>query len=139
MRLTLDTNVVLSALLWRGTPYRLLDAARQSAQLVQMYSSLPLLEELADVLGRPFCLQRMALIGITAQPLLTDYASVVELVEPAAITPTSRDPDDDVVLATALAAGAHIIVSGDRDLLDLTEYEGIRIVTAAQAVTMIVG
>lgn len=139
MRLILDTNVVLSALLWRGTPYRLLDAARQSAQSVQMYSRLPLLEELADVLGRPFCLQRMALIGITTQPLLTDYASVVELVEPAAITPTSRDPDDDVVLATALAAGTNIIVSGDRDLLDLTEYEGIRIVTAAQAVTMIVG
>ncbi len=139
MRLTLDTNVVLSALLWRGTPYRLLDAARQSAPTVQMYSSLPLLEELADVLGRPFCLQRMVLIGITAQPLLTDYASVVELVEPAAITPTARDPDDDIVLATALAAGAHIIVSGDRDLLDLTEYEGMSIVTAAQAVTMIVG
>ncbi len=52
MRLVLDTNVVLSALLWRGTPYRLLDALRQSAPTVQLYSSMPLLEELADVLGR---------------------------------------------------------------------------------------
>lgn len=139
MRLVLDTNVVLSAMLWRGTPYHLLDAVRRSAQLVQMYSSLPLLEELADVLGRTFCLQRMALIGITAQSLLTDYTSVVNLVEPAFITPTSRDSDDDIVLATALAAGAHIIVSGDRDLLDISEHKGIRIVTAADAMRIITG
>lgn len=136
MRLILDTNVVLSALLWRGTPYRLLDAAR-SAQTVQIYSSFPLLEELADVLGRPFCLQRIALIGITVQSLLADYASVVELVEPATITPTSRDPDDDIILATALSAGVHIIVSGDRDVLDLVEYDGMPIVNAAQALKMI--
>lgn len=136
MRLILDTNVVLSALLWRGTPYRLLDTAR-SAQTVQIYSSLPLLEELADVLGRPFCLQRMALIGITVQSLLADYASVVELVEPATITPASRDPDDDIILATALSAGVHIIVSGDRDVLDLVEYDGMPIVNAAQALKMI--
>lgn len=86
-----------------------------------------------------YCLQRMALIGITAQSLLTDYTRVVNLVEPVFVTPTSRDPDDDIVLATALAAGAHIIVSGDRDLLNLSKHEDIRIVTAADAMRIITG
>ena len=81
----------------------------------------------------------MTLVGITAQSLLADHASVVELVEPAAITSISRDPDDNVVLATALSAGAHIIVSGDRDVLDLVEYDGMHIVNAAQALKMILG
>ena len=49
MRIVLDTNVVLSALLWRGTPYRLLEAFRQRSD-VQLVSSATLLEELADVL-----------------------------------------------------------------------------------------
>lgn len=60
MRLVLDTNVVLSALLWRGTPYRLLEAIRQQPRR-QIYSSTTLLEELADVLTRPSATWRLAL------------------------------------------------------------------------------
>lgn len=48
----------------------------------------------------------------------------------------ARDPDDDHVLACALAAQADLIVSGDRDLLDLGEYQGIRIVKLARAVQL---
>jgi hypothetical protein len=50
--------------------------------------------------------------------------------------PTKRivvDPDDDVVIGTALAAKAEWIVSGDGHLLDLKDYQGIRILTAADA------
>jgi putative PIN family toxin of toxin-antitoxin system len=133
----LDTNVVLSALLWRGTPYQLLGALRQSYQTSQLYSSLPLLEELADVLSRAQFARRLAVIGTTAQQLLADYASVVEIVEPESIAPVSSDPDDDMVLATAHAAHAEVIVSGDTDLLDLKEYRGIRIITAADAVRVV--
>ena len=54
---------------------------------------------------------------------------------PAAITPTILDdPDDDHVLACAIAAQADFIVSGDRHLLDLKEYQGILIVTSVEAV-----
>ncbi|CAH1090963.1 putative toxin-antitoxin system toxin component, PIN family [Candidatus Nitrotoga sp. 1052] len=49
----------------------------------------------------------------------------------------SRDPDDDAVLACALAAQADFIVSGDADLLVLKQFQEIRIVTPDQAVKMI--
>jgi predicted nucleic acid-binding protein len=44
----------------------------------------------------------------------------------------SADPDDDALLATALSADAHLIVSGDAHLLNLKHYQGIPIVTAAE-------
>jgi predicted nucleic acid-binding protein len=48
-----------------------------------------------------------------------------------------RDPDDDHVLALALAAKAELIVSGDNDLLSMKSFENIAIVAPAEAVTMI--
>ena len=57
---------------------------------------------------------------------------------PASIAPTILDdPDDDAVLATALAGGADLIVSGDVHLLALSRYQGIRIVDAATFASVI--
>jgi uncharacterized protein len=137
VRLVLDTNIVVSALLWRGTPYRLLEEIRQRAG-VQLFSSTPLLEELADVLGRPTAARRLAAAGRSALDVLTDYTETVDLVSPVTIDPVIiGDPDDDVVLATAIAAQAHFIVSGDRDLLSLSTYQGIEIVNAMHILTLV--
>ena len=133
MRLVLDTNTVLSALLWRGTPYRLLQAIRNQHPSLQLYSSPVLLEELTDVITRPSFSQRLNSIGKTVRQVLADYIEIVELVEPLEIPRIVRDPDDDHVLACALAAKAEIIVSGDKDLLDLREYQGIPILNTADA------
>jgi putative PIN family toxin of toxin-antitoxin system len=132
VRLVLDTNVVISALLWRGTPYRLLEAIRRHEGLT-VYSSPVLLEELTDVITRPALSRRLATIGKTAHELLADYVEATELVEPVDIARIARDPDDDHVLACALAAEASLIVSGDSDLLVLEGYERIPIITPAAA------
>ncbi len=136
MRLVLDTNIVLSGLLWRGTPYQLFTRIKQTRTL-QLVSSPVMLEELADVLTRQQCTKRLATIGQSGAQVLADYLQVVELVEPVSIPPTSRDPDDDAILACALAAHADLIVSGDADLLVLKQFQDIPIVTAAQAIKQI--
>jgi len=62
------------------------------------------------------------------------YAELAQLVNPAPIPPVVlRDPDDDHVLVCALAARVDLVVSGDPDLLELKEYQGIPIVTASRA------
>jgi putative PIN family toxin of toxin-antitoxin system len=132
MRIVLDTNVVFSGLLWTGTPYRLLQRI-QAQPGRQIYSSSVLLDELTDVLTRPAATKRLSLIGKTAREVLADYIEAVELVEPIEIPRISRDPDDDHVLACALAAHAELIVSADQDLLVLREYQAIPILTAANA------
>jgi uncharacterized protein len=64
----------------------------------------------------------------------------VTLVLPAKIEPVIlRDPDDDLVLATALSGEARLIISGDKDLLDLGTWQGINIVTATNALALIEG
>ncbi|OHC70014.1 MAG: putative toxin-antitoxin system toxin component, PIN family [Rhodocyclales bacterium GWA2_65_20] len=137
MRIVLDTNVVLSALLWRGTPYRLLEAIRNRAE-ARLFSSLALLDELAEVLTRPSATKRLSGIGKTARDVLADYVEAVEVVEPEHVPRVvPNDADDDQVIAAAIAANADWIVSGDADLLSMGSYQGIPIITAAQAVQQI--
>ena len=124
----------MSALLWRGKPYLLLQATRQRSD-VQLVSSAALLEELADVLTRPSATKRLALIGKTVHEVLADYVEAIELVEPAEVPRVvPSDADDDHVIAAAVAAGATLIVSGDSDLLSMGSHQGIEIISAAMAV-----
>jgi putative PIN family toxin of toxin-antitoxin system len=131
VRVVADTNTVISGLLWRGNPSRVLETARTGS--IQLFTSLALLAELDEVLQRPKFTQRLSLAAVTSRELVVGYAALASIVQPAAIAPVViDDPDDDAVLACALAARAETIVSGDGHLLDLREYGGILILTAAQ-------
>jgi putative PIN family toxin of toxin-antitoxin system len=134
VRIVLDTNIVLSALLWQGTPHHLLAAIRQQPG-VQLYSSTALLEELADVLTRASAAKRLALIGKSAREVLADYVEAIELAEPTTVPRVvAGDADDDQVIAAAVASRADLIVSGDRKhLLPIGSHQGIAIVEAAEA------
>lgn len=136
MRAVLDTNVVASGLLWGGAPRQLLQASREKK--LQLYTSTVLLLELTDILGRAKFARKLAAAQLSVDQLVERYALLTTVVHPAVIAPTILDDlDDDQVLACALAAKADIIVSGDRHLLILKEYERIRIVAAAEAVRVI--
>ena len=131
MRAVADTNVVVSGLMWRGNPRRVLDAAR--AGDIALFTTAVLLAELEDVLGREKFAGRLAAAGVAARDLVLGYAALASVIEPAEIGPVIlTDPDDDAVLACAVAANSEVIISGDNDLLNLQQYQGIRIVTAAE-------
>lgn len=132
MKLVVDSNVVLSGLLWRGAPHRLIEQVRDDK--VELFSSPALLSELAEVLGRPQFSDALARSRSSAKFVLSEIQAMVTLVYPSQLPiPVCRDPDDDEVLATALAAQADLIVSGDKDLLILASFQGISIVTPAMA------
>lgn len=136
LRVVLDTNTVLSALLWGGTPGQLITIAR--AGEIVLCSSQVLLDELQGVIHREKFTKSLATRDLRPGTLFDGYAALCQIVQPQPLTRTSIDPDDDQVLATALAARAHLIVSGDRKhLLVLERFAGIPIVTATQAITMI--
>ncbi len=133
-RIVPDTNIVVSGLLWRGNPRRVLDAARDG--ILELYTSPVLLEELEDVLSREKFAARLTAANVTVQDLVSGYSAFATVIEAEPIEPVILvDPDDDAVLACALSADAEVIVSGDSDLLDLKEHKGIRILTATEFLT----
>ncbi len=132
MRVVLDTNVVASALLWSGVPRLLLQAGREKR--LNIFSSTPLLAELTDILNRRKFEKKIAASQLSVDQLVDRYMKLITIVRPALVPRIATDPDDDVVIGTALAAKAELIVSGDAHLLDLKHYQGMPIVTAAEAV-----
>ena len=122
MRLLLDTNVLVAALVARGTCSDLLEHCVRQHVVI---SSRPLLDELRAVLTRKF---RQSATDVRATIRL--FEETLTLVAPDALEPpVCRDRDDDVVLGTALAGACVGVVTGDQDLLILDPFQGIRILT----------
>lgn len=135
LRAVADTNVVVSALLWRGAPHRLF--GRIEPEQIELYSSRALLAELESVLARRKLARAVRATGKTPSALMSEYRALVQLVAPRALpAPFSRDPDDDAVIACAVAARAHLVVSGDKDLRSLRAYGAIRILGPAEALQL---
>jgi putative PIN family toxin of toxin-antitoxin system len=131
MQVVADTNIVVSGLLWRGNPRRILDAARDG--IIALFTSALLLEELEDVLSREKFAALLEAAKVRAHELVLGYAALATVIEVEEIEPVIlADPDDDSVLACALTVQGGVIVSGDSHLLDLRQHQGIRILTAAE-------
>lgn len=133
LRLVLDTNVVVSGLLWGGHARRLLELALTDT--IALYSSPVLVDELSQTLHYVKLTKRITALQTTAQALVAHYNAMVTLVVPQQVPRViARDADDDHVLACAVQARAHLIASGDRHLHSLGgNYLGVRIVTPAEA------
>ncbi len=132
MRAVLDTNVVVSALLWGGTPYRLLAAATTGE--LDLVTSPVLVEELRKVLARPHLAIRLALHQTSIEQAIAFYARLAFSVSPLSVPlAVPADSDDNHVVAAAITAQADFIVTGDRALLSVAEYQGVRIVSIDEA------
>lgn len=136
MRVVLDTNIVISGFFWGGNPRRILEYAR--SEEIYLFTTQPLLDELEDVIGRSKFKHRLAQANSTPAQFIQKYTALIELVAPATILPTiTDDPDDDAVLACAVAARADVIVSGDHHLLKLGSFRDMPIYSAFQFITFL--
>ena len=119
MRAVPDTNILISAFIWGGNPARLLEAAIDGE--VQLFISQPIMDELVRVLNRK---------GFEAKvPQILDYLGKIStVVEPAlTLNAVKDDPKDNHIVECAVAAKADVIITGDKDLLRIGQYEGIQI------------
>lgn len=121
MTVVLDTNVLVAGLVAKGLCHEVVLHALGSCTVA---TSRALLTELERILRDKFTL------GSASSALLAELPGRVRVVTPAPLpAPVSRDPDDDAVIAAAIAASADVIVTGDQDLLVLRAYRGIDILT----------
>ena len=121
MIVVLDTNVSVAAMVAKGLCHEVVVRDLGSCTVV---TSQQLLDELEHTLRAKFTL------GPASIAFLEQLRLRVRMVEPAPLSsPVSRDVDDDVVLATAVAAGAALVVTGDQDLLVIGRHSGVDIVS----------
>lgn len=129
MRAILDTNVFLSGVFFTGPPYRILKAWKEGTiQLVISREILGEYQRAAEELAGQFP-------EIDARPMLTLVAVKAELFPaPRLAERVCSDPDDDKFLACAVASRTKIVVSGDKHLLAVSGFRGIKVVKPRQFV-----
>ena len=128
----LDTNVWISALLWSGLPNGILRLAESKS--IVLIASPSIVEEIREVLARPKFTRRIAALETSVGELVESLLAVAEVIaEPIAEPVIAADPDDDRVLACAVAGKAHWIVSGDAHLLALGRHKRIAILAPTEA------
>lgn len=123
MNAVFDTNVLLAAFLTEGVCAKLLRRARK--RQFNLITCPFILQEFERILAKKFSATKQE--NENALALITE--SALDIVQPSE-TPSGvcRDKDDDNILACALEADADYLVTGDKDLLALNKFRGIRII-----------
>ncbi len=131
MKVVLDTNIFVSGWLWGGRPDKVLKLAE--VYLITVCASEELLNELQSTLSQDKFRSKLQALRVNLNGLMSGTRELVEIYPISTVNvPELRDVNDNMILGTAIAAGADAIVTGDLDLLVLQEYEGIPIVTARE-------
>lgn len=134
VRVVLDTNILISALITRNTPPDRLYQAWLRGEIELVISDTQV-AEIHDVLSRPRL--RRFLDADEADVIVENIATRALIITELPVVNVSPDPKDNPVLASAIAGKAELIVSGDKKhMLDLGEIEGIPIVTARKALEL---
>ncbi len=128
MRVLLDTNVLISGILFRGVSRTLLEFAIRGE--LALVTSPVLLDELQEIL-----VHRFDLPPELGQVVRTELEALADTVVPDDVPAVSRDPDDDQVLAAGALDEVEAIVTGDQDLLVLETHQGIPIIRPTDLLT----
>jgi putative PIN family toxin of toxin-antitoxin system len=130
-RLVLDTSVFVSAVLFRGATNRLVVLWQNDR--ISILMSAEVLKEYAKVLAYP----KFKLSPEEIQAILErEFLPYIRPVQVKKIVPViAQDPSDDKFLALAAAGKASCILSGDRHLLNLGSYAGVRILAPDEYLT----
>lgn len=127
IKVVADTNVIFSAMFWRGNESKVLELSEEGK--IKLLTSPALLDELRRVLMHKELKLNERTVGENVQYVL----STAELVSPRRIIKViHEDQSDNRVLECALEGGAKYIISGDKHLLRLKEFKGIKILRARE-------
>ena len=126
MRVVLDANVVISALITpQGAMAQVLDFWKQG--VYELVLSPAILDEIARVAHYPRIQQRYRLDDAGIDDFVRLLGEEATLIEPTVrVQAVAEDPDDDRYVECALASGADLIVTGDAHLLKLGDFQGVR-------------
>ncbi|MBW1700229.1 MAG: putative toxin-antitoxin system toxin component, PIN family [Deltaproteobacteria bacterium] len=131
LKAVMDTNVLISGILWRGVPFNLLRWAEEGR--LRIYTSLEILSEVYRVLHYPKFQQYIDNQQASPGELFAKIVSLCTIIQvDQVVKGVCSDADDEKFLSCALAGNVEVLVSGDKHLLDLKQYQSVRILTAQE-------
>lgn len=122
MKIVLDTNVFISGIFFGGPPSRILKAWRQSKiQIILTQEILQEYQRVGEALSKKYP-------SVSIEPIIDLFTIFGEFVETKGISETiCEDPDDNKFIECAIASQSHLIVSGDKHLLNISGYQNIEV------------
>ena len=124
MKIVLDTNVLISAIVFGGKPRKILEAVFRGE--LTLFLSEYILDELKAVLQRP----KFGFPSEVIRTILSELHTIGNIVTPSKrIFEIQEDPDDNRIIECAVEGSANYIVSGDTHLLNLKQYQNVRVVS----------
>ena len=124
----IDTNVLVSGLLFGGSPGKLVELWKKGH--IRPYMTQEMIDEVIRVLAYPkFQLTESEIHYLLYVELLPFFEIVVAATGPVIV---ESDPGDDIFLRGAEAAGARFVITGDKHLLSVRTYKNIAILTPTQ-------
>jgi len=138
VRAVIDTNILVRALIKPGGSVGPVLGLLRDGRYEALYSR-EILEEIVDVLARPRLRDKYSISDDLVESTLKLILLRGEEVRPRQTLAACRDPKDNKFLEVAVEGKADVIVSGDEDLLVLSPFEGIAIVSPARFLEMVQG
>ncbi len=126
MKIVVDTNVLISGVFFGGFPRKILSSIVEKR--ISAVATTEIVDEYEEIVQEMVSRKQ----GHLNREILAPLIGALEMIEPVSDIQISRDPDDDKFINCAKDARALYIVSGDKDLLVLRQYENIQIVTAKE-------
>lgn len=126
MKIVIDTNVLISGVFFCGFPRKILSSIID--RMFTACATVEIIDEYEEIIQEMIDRKQ----GHINKNILTPLIRAMEIIEPISDVKLSRDPDDDKFINCAKDARALYIVSGDKDLLVLEQYENIQSITAKE-------
>jgi uncharacterized protein len=128
MRIVVDTNILISGTYWTGNSYKILKKVDEKE--IELCISKEIVEEYHETLKSDYITDKVIRKSLsTNEVAIKIINNAVFIVPSSKINEIKEDPDDNMILECAVEGKAEIIVSQDRHLLNLKEFQGIKIFT----------
>lgn len=128
MRITVDTNVLISATFWNGDSNRIIKKVEQKE--IELVLSEDIIKEFSEVLNYKEIQDKIRNKNLEMKRTVAKIISLSALVEPTErFNVVKDDPEDNKFIECAKAGRVDFIISNDNHLLRIKEFEGIKIVS----------
>lgn len=128
MKITADTNVLISATFWTGNSYRILDMVDKKE--IELILSAEIIEEYNDVVNRDEITDKVSDKNLITSSIVDKAINEALIIQPKEkLEIVKKDLDDNKIIECAVEGNADYIITQDEHLLELKEFNGIKIVT----------